>query len=119
MTTIAQLAQKRMIDRALQMPPAGEPAFHVQLATNYNGNGCLLQWDRPAMDASTFPEWRLLGRYACYPVAPRHDGGPLLPVVVELPLDAAREILEAFTSGTVRNEAVQALRQAIQKVSNQ
>ena len=88
------------------------PAFAVQLATNYNGNGRLLQWAKPL----THPGMRLLGRFDCYPRA----SNCLLddwdaPPTVRLPLPLADEILDAFRAGVVRAEAVNEFADAIRK----
>lgn len=88
------------------------PAFAVQIATNYNGNGRLLQWAKPL----TMPGQRLLGRFDCYPRASNcllEDWDA--PPAVRLPLALADEILDAFRAGVVRAEAVTELADAIRK----
>ena len=92
---------------------AGQPAFHVVLATDYNGNGCNLRWETNVHESPDFPRQRILARFACSPVPLRHDGGPLLPPVVELSVETARALLDACNGAPVTDEAVAELRQAL------
>lgn len=100
---------KRRIAAALRAANSGrhrgasEPAFHVVLATDHWGNGCTLRWD------SHTPTRQVLARYACFPATPRHDGGPLLPPSVPVPVDLVADILNAFRSREVRDETIHQL----------
>ena len=90
------------------------PAFTVQVATNYNGGGRLLQWAKPI----THPGVRLLGRFDCY--ARTMPGWveawePPAAAMVHLPLALADEIIDAFRAGVVRSEAVTEFAEAIRK----
>lgn len=109
MTTIAKLAHDRSVARALRAP-ANRPAFYCQIATSYSGTGRLLQWAQPPLSSLTFPEWRLLGRFACYRTG--SDAALAQPEVC-IPIETARRLVEAFSSGVIDPADVMALRFAI------
>jgi len=94
----------------------GEPSFYIEvvLGTRYGDEFPRISWHCAGGFNRPIGERRaLLGRYACHRVNPVGVGIPLLAPSVEVPLDVARELLEAFSTGVVRNEAVQALAAAI------
>lgn len=102
-----------------------KPAFYVEVILGGYKDQPLewrfprLSWHCPGgfstggMYSTVAQRRKLLGRYGCHLVPPIGADHPLIQPPVEIPVDVARELLEAFTSGTVRNEAVQVLAAAI------
>lgn len=107
---------RRCLARSPRTKP-GEPEFYIQVVTDYHGNGRRLSWDLRRLDSETFPDFKVLGRFACIRVDPVHDGGALIEPTVELPLDVARELLDGLRAGAITNESVDALRSAIARSS--
>lgn len=87
------------------------PAFVVQIATNYTGNGALLQHARPLG-----PGQELLGRYACFPLDARAYAAEELRLRTEgvtLSLEVGRDLLQAFHAGAASAASIDALAAAV------
>lgn len=100
----------------MQLLKPGDPAFYIEviLGSHYGDQFPRISWHCPGGFNRPMHERRaLLGRYACHPVAPVGVGIPLIEPSVEIPIAIARELLEGFIGGAVRNEAVQVLAAAI------
>ncbi len=95
-----------------------KPTMIVQIASDYNGNGERLQWGfAPSYPPSVFPNAKLYGRYACFPLEVG-TGKPCVGEEIEekvedmlqVPRELMERIHEAFISGIATNETHQELR---------
>lgn len=74
MTTRTAARHKVMLRRALRAKPGErKPALFVSIVTDYNGGGARLQWGHvEPLDPAVYPRFKVLARFACYPV---NEGG--------------------------------------------
>lgn len=101
-------------------PNLREPAFYIEvvLRPHYGDEFPRLSWHCPGgFNRPMVERMKLLGRYACHRVPRVGVDVPLVEPVVTLPLPIAEQLLEAFSSGAVPAEAVQALSAAIREAS--
>ncbi len=109
-------ALMRLAEQQFGMPPE----MIVQVVSNYNGGGQLLQWGYvPPYNTSVYPRAKFYGRFACY-LLKVHDGGALLEEdeeekepMLEVPRSLMEQIKEAFLSGVVTVETLDAIKQLL------
>lgn len=93
-----------------------KPSMVIQIVSNYQGDGRLLQWgDIPLNDLRTFPRSRFYGRFACFPLLADEASieRAVEEPVLEVPTRLLKAIREAFLSGVVDPETTEELKRIL------
>lgn len=93
-----------------------KPSMVIQIVSNYQGDGRLLQWgDIPLNDLRTFPRSRFYGRFACFPLLADEASieRAVEEPVLEVPTRLLKALREAFLSGVVDPETTEELKRIL------